>query len=144
LLSNNFQLTVLSSFCSCSMETWCLMLSQSQSQRWMTNLLRLLWLTASTTLFSTLAKMVSSSHFHGCLSNMYPIAQYDYISGYNQIWVKFALNLFYDFMLDMTFSSQYCSSFMLLGVAIAGSWPRSWRKLQSQCKTTKTSSLQRW
>jgi len=97
LLSNNFDLSVLlSSFCSCSMEIWRLMLSQSQSPRWMTNLLRSSWLTALMTLFSTLAKMVSSSHFHGCLSNMYPIAQYDCISGYNQISVKFALNLFYD------------------------------------------------
>ena len=44
----------------------------------------------------------------------------------------------------MIFSSQYCSSSMHLGVAIAGSWPQSWRKLQSHYKTTKKSSLQRW
>jgi hypothetical protein len=55
------------------METWHLMLSQSQSQRWMTNLWRSLWLTVSTTLFSTLEKMVSFSHFHW-LSEYVPLS----------------------------------------------------------------------
>ena len=58
--------------------------------------------------------------------------------------LRLAFNLFYYIMLDMILSSQYCSSSMHLGVAIAGSWPQSWRKLQSHYKTTKKSSLQRW
>lgn len=55
-----------------------------------------------------------------------------------------AFNLFYYITRDMILSSQYCSSSMHRGVAIAGSWPQSWRKLQSHYKTTTKSSLQRW
>lgn len=118
---------------SCSMATWHLMLSQSQSQRWTTNQLRSSWLIVLTICFSTPAKMVGSCHF---------LEQCTLFHRLTWLYSDFAYFFPETRMIQMFL--QFCLSFMRLGVVTAGSWPLSWRKLQYLCKTMKMWSLQRW